>query len=254
LREAINFDTKRESKNVTVAWEVNQQVPEKMDFLGIDYEKKKDPLTGIDYVEWKGKPRTYKELPVYVMNKAKVTVSMPKKIWIPSQYSDIVERLKLHGIKVSRLTESRIVNGTQFKSVNHKLSNQTFENRQMVTSEFELQLGEFNINAHSYMIETNQPLARLAVALLDPRAPDSFFSWGFFNHIFQRTEYIESYVMIPLARQLFQEFPSLKREFEQKKELEEEFSSDQQAQLSWLYSRSEFYDKEYSIYPIIMSY
>ena len=44
-------------------------------------------------------------------------------------------------------------------------------------------------------VPTDQPLGDLAILLLEPAAPDSFFAWGFFNEILQPTEYVEGYVI-----------------------------------------------------------
>ena len=44
-----------------------------------------------------------------------------------------------------------------------------------------------------FEVSTQQKAGELAVHLLHPEAPDSFFAWGEFNTIFQRTEYMENY-------------------------------------------------------------
>jgi hypothetical protein len=51
------------------------------------------------------------------------------------------------------------------------------------------------------------------MVLLEPLSKDSFLD-GFFLSIFQRTEYIEPYVMEPMAIKMLQESPELKAEFE----------------------------------------
>lgn len=51
-----------------------------------------------------------------------------------------------------------------------------------------------------YFISTNQRLVPLIVFLLEPKSPDSFLSWGFFNQIFERKEYFEFYSMEPIAK------------------------------------------------------
>lgn len=254
LIESVNKDNTKKIKELVLEWEVNKDNPKEMDFMGIDFSKKKDSLTGIDFIQWNGKPKIYKNLPIYIMNKAKRTVKMPKQIWIPSQYADVINRLQTHGIIMSQLDADQAIAATRFKAISHKLSAQSFEGRQMVSSEFELSEDNFQIPANSYRIDTAQPLGVLAVSLLDPRAPDSFFKWGFFNSIFQQTEYIESYAMIPLAHKLFAENPSLKLQFEAKKNTDSVFEKDQKAQMSWLYQQSGYSDEQYLIYPILMSY
>ena len=78
--------------------------------------------------------------------------------------------------------------------------------------------------AGSVYITTDQPLGDLAIILLEPSSKDSYLSWGFFNTIFQRTEYIEAYVMEPMAKKMLEDSPALKKEFEEKKRADTAFA------------------------------
>ena len=61
------------------------------------------------------------------------------------------------------------------------------------------------------------------MTLLELRSKDSFFSWRFFLNIFQRTEYIEAYVMEPMTKRMLVNSPELKNEFEQKLDQNKDF-------------------------------
>jgi hypothetical protein len=102
----------------------------------------------------------------------------------------------------------------------------------------------------SAYVSTDQPLGELAVILLEPRSSDSYFSWGFFPQIFQRTEYIEAYVMEPTAKKMLDESPELKKEFEKKKADDPSFASNPNAILTWFYSKTKYYDDRYLLYPV----
>jgi len=99
-----------------------------------------------------------------------------------------------------------------------------------------------------------QPLGELATHLLHPEAPDSFFAWGEFNTIFQRTEYMENYALAPYARQMLKDRPALALEFDKKIREDVTFANDAQARLEWLYQRTPFYDQAHLKYPILMSF
>ena len=253
LIEATNKDKSRRPSEIVVAWDVNFDKPQKMDFYGMDYEKKNDKLTGLDFIAWKGKAKLYEQLPVFVMNKVKQKVAVPQFYWIPEQYHTVIERLKSHGILMTQLEENKTKNVIQLISQDHKLSDNTFESRQMVDSKFISKLKRMEIEEGTYQVATDQELGRLAVALLDPRAPDSFFAWGYFNSMFQRTEYIESYAMIPMAKLLFERQPNLLKEYEKLKETNKAFAADQKQQFEWIYRHSPFYDEQYLKYPVVMS-
>ena len=90
----------------------------------------------------------------------------------------------------------------------------------------------------------------LAVIMLEPQSKDSLFAWGFFNEILQRTEYIEGYVVAPLAEKMLADDPQLKVEFAAKLVADPKFAADPTARLQWFYERSKFYDERYLLYPV----
>jgi hypothetical protein len=104
--------------------------------------------------------------------------------------------------------------------------------------------------AGSASVSTDQPLGDLAILLLEPTSPDSFFSWGFFPEIFQRTEYIEAYVMEPTMKKMLEDDADLKKEFEQKKAADALFANNPSAIFSWFYSKTKYYDERYLLYPV----
>jgi hypothetical protein len=105
-------------------------------------------------------------------------------------------------------------------------------------------------SAGSVRVPTDQPLGELAMALLEPASYDSFFAWGFFLEILQRTEYIEGYALAPRAENMLATDPKLKAEFEKKLEADSKFAADPGARLQWFYARSPFYDDRYLLYPV----
>ena len=104
--------------------------------------------------------------------------------------------------------------------------------------------------AGSVRVPTDQPLGDLAVLLLEPGSPDSFFRWGFMLELLDRTEYVEEYVMEPMAERMLADDPALRKSFLEKLDSDAEFRGDSRARLNWFYQRTPFYDPEYLIYPI----
>ena len=104
--------------------------------------------------------------------------------------------------------------------------------------------------AGSVRVPTNQPLGELAAVLLEPSSPDSFFQWGFFNEVLHPTEYIEGYVMEPMAEKMLAEDPKLAAEFREKLESDEAFRASPTERLRWFYARTPFIDERWKIYPV----
>ena len=104
--------------------------------------------------------------------------------------------------------------------------------------------------AGSVRVPTDQPLGDLAVLLLEPDSPDSFFQWGFFLEVLQRVEYVEGYVMEPLARRMLERNPALKRAFEKRLAEDADFAADPRARLMWFYERTPYFDERWRVYPV----
>ena len=96
----------------------------------------------------------------------------------------------------------------------------------------------------------NQPLGELAAILLEPASPDSFFQWGFFHEILQRTEYVEGYILEPMAEQMLASDPALRAEFERRLATDEAFKTSPEARLRFFYERSPYFDERWRLYPI----
>ena len=99
-------------------------------------------------------------------------------------------------------------------------------------------------------VSTDQPLGALAAMLLEPESEDSFFAWGFFPEILQRTEYMESYAIAPMAEKMLADDPTLKAEFEKRLKDDAAFAASPLRRLQFFYERSPFYDDRYLLYPV----
>src|SRR5262249_35840593 len=97
---------------------------------------------------------------------------------------------------------------------------------------------------------TDQPLGDFAMLLLEPASPDSFFAWGFFHEVLRPTEYVEAYVMEPMAEKMLAEDPELRASFERKLAGDEAFRNDRSARLQWFYERTPFFDERALLYPV----
>ena len=85
---------------------------------------------------------------------------------------------------------------------------------------------------------------------LEPEAPDSFFNWNFFDAILQQKEHFSPYVWENKAKELLDNDPTLKLQFENKKNSDKAFANNWYAQLDWIYKRSDYYEKEHLQYPV----
>ena len=226
--------------------------PETMAFKGISYEIAQSDILKGPYVKWTGQPKNYTELPVWVDKVPVIEVEVPKAYWIPPQYQDVIARLKLHGVQLSEIKTAKTLSLQQLTARAPEFGKVPFEGRFMVSASFDASWLDYMLPVGSVRVSTDQPLGALAVALLQPEGPDSFFSWGFFHGMFQRTEYFENYALLPWIEQQLKNDAKLKAEFEAAVKADPVLQKDGDARVQWFYQRSPFYDVTYLKYPVLI--
>ena len=257
LRRAVQEDRQRRPKTIPLSFKRNEsRVPDKVPFKGIRSERYQGEASGAEVVRWTGEP-VNTPIPRIYYDEPGVMAEIPAAYVIPVAWSDIVDRIAMHGIEVEQLTEPLTTVAEVYRIPDAKIA----EPSAWVPNPFEghiridpgepvKQVLQITFPAGSFKISTDQPLSDLLVLMLEPQAPDSFLQWGFFLEIFTRTEYAEAYVLEPLAQKMLQHDPDLKARFEQKLAGDEDFAASQYRRLMWFYEQTPFYDQEYLLYPV----
>jgi murein tripeptide amidase MpaA len=250
LRTAIEADRKLRPAEVPFAWKAAADAPpETMDFLAIRYRREPSAVSGGQKVSWLGEPVTWK-MPLVRPNVVDRSISRPAAYWIPPQWSEVIERLALHGIRMERLAAPMTLAVSEYRITEPKLATDVFEGHVLVTGKPVLEKHRETFPAGSVRIPTDQPLGDLAVLLLEPASEDSFFQWGFFPEILSRTEYVEGYIMEPMAEKMLAEDPALRAEYEAAVAADPVLAKSPQARLQWFYQRTPFLDERWRLYPV----
>ena len=251
LRNAIASDQKRRVDPIVLDFEkVEKSAPDgTVEFLGIESRTALSPISGTVRREWLGKPVTQR-VAVYEETVPVASAKRPRAYWIPAQWSEIAEKLKMHGIAVERIDAAREVGVEMYRLVDPKLESKAFEGHVVIeTLGVTMEKRREKFPAGSYRVSPDQPLGDLAMMMLEPQSPDSFLRWGYFHSILQRTEYSEAYVTEALAEEMLRD-PKVAEEFEKKLESDAAFRADPTARLAWFYARSPYYDERWLLYPI----
>lgn len=242
----------RESRNETIplSWRAPDNAPvETIEILGIESRKTLSPISGGTRVEWLGKPATMRA-PLTTTSEVATSITRPAAYWLPPSWSEVIERLDVHGVRYERITAPRELEVTMYRFGEPSFASSQFEGRVRVTAPATAERRRERFPAGSLRIPTDQPLGTLAVLMFEPTSPDSFFQWGFFHSILQPTEYFESYIMEPMAERMLAEDPKLAEEFRKKVDSDAAFRGDSRARLQWLYERTPFYDERARLYPV----
>ena len=218
-------------------------------FKGIEYKKEESEITGSIIKHYTGIPVDI-EVPVY--NKVKVTkrVKLPYAYIISAEFKDVIRILKLNGVKVYQMKENRSLEVEKYHFTDYSFAERPYEGRQRVDAKCETLSEIISFPRGTYFVNTGQRSIRVIANLLEPEAPDSLLSWGFFNAFFERKEYAEDFIMEPLARKMLKVHAKIKKEFKTKLKGDEEFRDNPDKRLDFFYKKSVYFDKREDIYPI----
>lgn len=189
-------------------------------------------------------------IPMYKTFRVTVSSKPPWAYIIPVQWQEVIAVIKTHGLQTTELAEPRTIEVERYRFTDISWPEGPFEGRQMPRFEVETVTEECEFPAGSVVVPLAQPLAKVAMNLLEPKAPDSFARWGFFNAIFEEKEYGEPYVLEALAREMLANDPKLESEFRQQLSTDAVFASSPAERLRFFYKRSPYWDPQMNLYPV----
>ena len=251
LRAAITADSALRPAEIPANFVQNDQPTVTRPFKGITYETYDSPASGRREIRWLGQadPVLW-QLPFYTSHPT-LTLRRPEAYWVPSYRTDIIERLRVHGVTMETLTAPRTVPVEMLRLDDPKVGARANEGHVPVTvTSVTLERCDWTFPIGSVRVPTDQPLGDIVVLLLEPQSSESFFAWGLFPEVLSRVEYIEGYAIAPLAERMMAADPALKAEFEAKLAAEPDFAANGDARLQWFYERTPFYDDHYRLYPV----
>jgi hypothetical protein len=253
LREAVAADRALRRDPVPLGftnWEKGEVVAPRRSYKAIKAVWESSEISGEPYPRYTGEAYTV-EVPVVETTKIPATATRTSAYWIPPTWPEVIERLRLHGVRMETIAEARKVEVEAYRVQDVRLAETAYEGHVRVEeSSSRIERRTMLFPAGSVRVATDQPLGDLAILLLEPDSQDSFYRWGFFLEIFSRTEYVERYVLEPLAQQMLDQDPQLRRKFEARLKSDEEFRGDAEARLRWFYERTPYYDQRYLLYPV----
>lgn len=263
LTEASAADRTLRRETVPLAFVPGPDSTVEVDFAGIAAVERDSEISGGKILDWTGEPVDLKVKRV-LFDQPALPVRRPACYYIPAARADIAERLALHGIDVERIEEPLTVEVEMLRLPEARLADENSSQLVGTTNPFEgharVDPGTPVAESHtrtfapgSFIVDTDQALGTLAMLLLEPQSPDSFFQWGFFLEILSRTEYADDDVMERTAQKMLAADPELAAEFERALTEDPEFATDPQARLDWFYRRTPWYDAGYLLYPVARS-
>ncbi|MEP7043113.1 MAG: M14 family metallopeptidase [Dokdonella sp.] len=257
LRKAVlqaDADTIARTPDATlpIAFRVSEQSVPFM-LKGFEFSQTASTISGDSWVSYEPtKPKAY-VVPFFRDLVATETVRPPAAYLIPAAWPQIIDKLHQHGVRYERIGHASMLRAERYHLAAPRWDEQPFEGRHLLRAfTASAETAEMEFAAGAVIVPLDQPSANLIVNLLEPRAPDSLLSWGFFDTIFEQKEGIDARVAERLARTMLKQEPNLQREFDTKLAAEPAFAQSPSARLAFFYERSPWYAAQrVGAYPVV---
>lgn len=239
-------------RTLAVAFETSRQsVP--FTFKGFEFKSQGSAVSGDAWVHYDpARPHTW-VIPNYRDLVPTRSVNLPAGWLIPAGWPQIVDKLRLHGIRMQRSDHALKLAVERYQLDQPKWQQASFEGHHLIRD-----LAQSKIDAvlefapGATLVPADQPLANLAANLLEPEAADSLLRWGFFDAIFEQKEYADPRVTEQLARDMLARDPQLRSQFEARLASDAAFAKSPWARLAFFYERSPWYASQgVGAYPVV---
>lgn len=160
----------------------------------------KHPYTGETMWERLATQRP-ESMPVYLDFKGTEFEEVPAAYFLPTSYDKLVEKLETHGIQMKKVQANTLTQLQFFQIDSTKTARYTFQGHKERQAWGKWTTSTTPITGEYWQISMEQPLAKLAFYLLEPRSDDGFLNWNFFDQTFEKQAAEKQSLRYPVLRQ-----------------------------------------------------
>lgn len=247
---AKEIEATKTKESFVISWKLNRVKFTPIQFMGYEGEMKVSKVTGQELLTYNREKPFTKEIRFYNTYEPDKIISKPNSYVIPQAWGKVIERLKHNNVEMAQFDTDTTIEVAYYTIKDYKSRSSPYEGHYLhYGTEVEKSTAHVSFRKGDYLIKTNQERNRYIIHTLEPEAPDSFFSWNFFDSILQRKEEFSSYVFDAKAAEILANNPALKAEFEELKANDENFAKSNYAQLNFIYSKTQ-QEEAYMRYPV----
>lgn len=237
--------------SVALRWTVDTTRADTIDFRGYAAVREASGVTGAEQLRYDRSAPIDVPIPFRSYATPAVQVTAPAYYLVPAAYGNLVPEFDEPG-SAHLLKRDTTLEVTAYHIDDYQTLPRPYEGHYL---HYDVRATpvEKTIVARrgDYLIETTPGNLQLLMALFEPEAVDSYFAWGFFDSWLQRKEYFSAYVFEETAAEMLRTDAELRTEFEAKREADEAFRQNGQAQLAWLYERSANAELGVGVLPVV---
>ncbi len=240
-----------DSSRLSLDWKVDTSRWDLIPFKGYQALTKTSAVTGLPRLYYDHDKPFEKQVRFYDYFISDASVTVPAAYLIPQGWHDVVDLLRLNGVRLRRLTRDSTVEVEVYHIADFKSAARAYEKHHKntaikVTSDRE----SIRLLKGDYVIPTDQPARRFLVEMLEPTGEDSYFAWNFFDAILQEKEGYSAYRWEDVAEQWLKDHPDVRQQLEEKKKTDPAFARSASQQLNFVYRHSPWYEPAHMRYPV----
>ena len=232
---------------------LNMEQHDSLLFKGYETSQATAPLTGRPVTTYDYDSPLEVQIPFFNTYDATLTVTAPEAYIVPQAWHEVIRRLELNGVEITRLGNDTVLEVETMYIREYETASGTTQGRQRASLlETDKVTGPRQFYEGDAVIHTNQHSNNYIVHMLEPEAPSSFFSWGFFNAALEDGEWWWIFGFEDYAYQQLQEDEQLRAAFRSKKEDDKDFADDPRAMLEFIlnYITREETERGWHLYPV----
>jgi hypothetical protein len=220
-------------------------------FKGFEAGHKPSEISGLSRLYYDRNKPFEKKIPFYNEYGATTAATAPWLYIIPQGWYKVIELLKLNRVVMRQLAKDETFRVEAYRIADYKTAPRQYEGHHANSNvKVDTMYMDMQFRKGDYYIPMNQPSNRFVMEVLDPRAPDSYFAWNFFDPILSQKEGFSSYVFEETATQLLKDDAKLRSALDARKQSDTAFAKNGSAQLNYIFQQSKYAEPGYMRYPV----
>lgn len=234
-----------------IAWTLDTTVRDSVLFYGYAASRQPGAVTGAPRLHYDRTQPWTAYIPYFPAYRPTRTVAVPDSYVIPAAWTEVIERLRTNEVEIEYLPTDSALTVEVYYLESAAAETRPYEGH-YYHDEVRVQTDTQTLRYRQgdAIVRTRQWRRPYLVHALEPAATDSWFRWNFFDGILQQKEYFSPYLFEDLAADLLEQDPALRAAFDTRKANDPTFAQDPQAQLTYIYQHSAYYEPSHRRYPV----
>ena len=162
-----------------------QRAPEPVDILLGEVKHVHHPYTGATMLQ-RLDVKKVERLPEYGTFAPSETEKVPPAYLVPASLDRVVDLLEAHGIRFTPLAAERSLDVEEFEIASNDAAARAFQNHRERSITGSYHRVTKTLPAGTIVVPMDQPLARLAFTLLEPRSDDGVVDWNVLDDVLEK--------------------------------------------------------------------